>query len=72
VAPVKVDIRIDDTTGYDIPVLFSISAEALAGLEGAVLAKLNARGYLAMAFYVLASLGNVPHLITLKNRKRGA
>jgi hypothetical protein len=72
VAPVKVDIRIDDATGYDIPDLFSISAEALAGLEGAVLAKLNARGYLAMAFHVLASLGNMPHLITLKNRKRGA
>jgi len=71
VAPVKVDIRIDDTTGYDIPDLFSISGEALAGLDGAVLAKLNARGYLALAFHVLASLGNMPHLIALKNRKRG-
>lgn len=71
VAPVKVDIRIDDATGYDIPDLFSISAEALAGLEGAVLAKLNARGYLALAFHVLASLGNMPHLIALKNRKWG-
>ncbi|HTN40145.1 MAG TPA: SapC family protein [Asticcacaulis sp.] len=69
-APVKVDIRIDDATGYDIPDLFSISGEALAGLDGAVLASLNARGYLGMAFHVLASLGNVPHLIALKNRKR--
>ena len=70
VAPVKVDIRIDDTTGYDIPDLFSISAEALAGLDGPVLAALNANGYLAMAFHVLTSLGNVPHLIALKTRKR--
>ena len=70
VAPVKVDIRIDDTTGYDIPDLFSISAEALAGLEGAVLVRLNESGYLGMAFHVLASLGNMPHLIALKNRKR--
>ena len=69
-APVKVDVRIDDTTGYDIPDLFSISGEALAQLDGAVLAGLNARGYLGMAFHVLASLGNMPHLIALKNRKR--
>jgi len=69
VAPVKVDIRINDELGYDIPDLFSINGEALAGLDGAALAGLNARGYLAMAFYVLTSLGNVPHLIALKNRK---
>jgi hypothetical protein len=69
-APVKVDIRIDETTGYDIPDLFSISGEALARLDGPALAELNARGYLAMAFYVLTSLGNMPHLIALKTRKR--
>lgn len=70
VAQVKVDIQIDDATGYDIPDLFSISTEALARLDGSALASLNARGYLAMAFHVLASLGNMPHLIALKNRKR--
>jgi hypothetical protein len=71
-APVKVDVQIDDATGYDIPDLFSISGEALAGLDGAVLASLNESGYLGMVFHVLASLGNMPHLIALKNRKRGA
>ena len=71
-APVKVDVQIDDATGYDIPDLFSISGEALAGLDGAVLASLNESGYLALAFQVLTSLGNMPHLIALKNRKRGA
>ena len=70
VAPVKVGIQIDDTTGYDIPDLFSINAEALASLDGRVLASLNAHGYLAMAFNALTSLGNVPHLIALKTRKR--
>ena len=70
VAPVKVDIQIDDATGYDIPDLFSISAEALAGLDGPVLAALNAKGYLAMAVHALTSLGNVTHLIALKTRKR--
>jgi len=69
VAPVNVDIRINDDMGYDIPDLFSINAEALAQLDGAALARLNARGYLGMAFHVLVSLGNVQHLITLKTRK---
>jgi len=69
-APVKVDIRVDETMGYDIPDLFSISGEALAQLDGAVLASLNGNGYLAMAFHVLTSLGNMPHLIARKTRKR--
>lgn len=70
IAPVKVDARIDDATGYDIPDLFSISAEALAQLEGAALVRLNENGYLALAFYVLASVSNLQHLIALKIRKR--
>ncbi|WP_235074342.1 SapC family protein [Asticcacaulis sp. AC466] len=67
-APVKVDIQINDDTGYDIPDLFSINAEALAKLDGAVLAGLNARGYLGLAFQVLTSLANVQQLIALKSR----
>lgn len=69
-APVKIDARIDDTTGYDIPDLFSISAEALEQLDGPTLIRLNESGYLAMAFHVLASVGNMQHLITLKIRKQ--
>lgn len=69
-APVKVDIRIDDEVGYNIPDLFSISGEALTGLEGAALARLNESGYLALAFYVLASMKNIDHLVALKNRKQ--
>jgi hypothetical protein len=70
VAPVKVDARIDDTTGYDIPDLFSISAEALAQLDGPALVKLNENGSLALAFHVLASVANLQHLIALKIRKQ--
>jgi hypothetical protein len=70
IAPVKVDARIDDTTGYDIPDLFSISAEALAQLEGPALVKLNENGSLGLAFHVLASVSNLQHLIALKIRKR--
>lgn len=69
-APVSAEIRIDDDLHYNIPDLFSISTEALARLAGAVLASLNAAGYLAPAFHVVASIGNVQHLVALKNRKR--
>lgn len=69
-APIKAELRVDDDLQYDIPDLFSISGEALARLDGTVLARLNAAGYLALAFHVLASVGNIQHLITLKNRKR--
>ncbi len=70
-APVKLDIRLDDEVGYDIPDLFSISDEALANLDGETLAGLNAHGFLGLAFQALASVGNLQHLIALKNRKLG-
>jgi len=69
-APVKAEVRIDDALGYDIPDLFSISSEALARLDAPALVRLNQSGYLALAFHVLASLGNMQHLVALKNRRR--
>ncbi len=69
-APVKVDVRVNDALEYNIPDLLSISAEALTKLKGPALVKLNEGGYLALAFYVLASVNNVRRLIELKNRKR--
>ncbi|MEI9904659.1 MAG: SapC family protein, partial [Asticcacaulis sp.] len=69
-APLKVEVRVDDELQYNLPDLFSISGEALARLEGAALAGLNAGGYLALAFHVMNSVGNMQHLIALKNRKR--
>ena len=68
-APVRVDLRIDDTLGYNIPDLLSISTEALTALDGPTLARLNENGYLALAFQVVASVGNMRHLIALKTRK---
>ncbi len=71
VAPLNVEVRIDEEAKqYKIPDLFSVSSAALARLDGVVLARLNATGYLAMAFFVAGSAGNLQHLIALKNRKR--
>ncbi len=69
-APIKVEVRIDDQQGYNIPDLFSVSGEALAKLDGEALARLNKSGFLALAFQAVASVANLQHLITLKNRKR--
>lgn len=69
-APIEVDIRVDETTTYKIPDLFGISAEALSGLEGTTLQSLNQTGFLALAFQVITSLGNVSKIIEMKNRRR--
>ncbi|OYW82822.1 MAG: hypothetical protein B7Z26_02240 [Asticcacaulis sp. 32-58-5] len=50
--------------------LFGISAEALNALDGATLQALNQSGFLALAFQVMTSLGNVSKIIEMKNRKR--
>ena len=70
IAPVEIKIRLDERSEYDLPGLFSISAEALANLDGAALAKLHANGFLALAFHVVTSTGNINRLIEIKNRRR--
>lgn len=72
VAPLQIDIRLDDRTSYALPEVYSISAEGLAGLSGDVLRRLNENGLLALAFHIRASLGNINWIIDAKNRKRAA
>lgn len=70
VEPVDVEIKLDDYTQYDLPDLYSISQERFAALDGAALQALHRSGFLAVAQWVLSSLGNVATLVELKNRKR--
>ncbi len=70
VAPLNIDIQSEGGGGYHIGDVFSVSRDALAALDGAALQRLNAAGFLAPAFMVLASLGNLQRLIELKNQKR--
>ncbi|UDF04120.1 SapC family protein [Asticcacaulis sp. AND118] len=70
IAPVEIAIRLDDTTEYKMPGLFSISQEALSSLSGEALERLNRAGFLSLAFQVVASMGNMARIIELKNRKR--
>lgn len=69
-APLDINIRLDETTQYSLPGFFSISSEALSQLDGERLQQLNATGFLALAFCVLTSTGNMSRLIEMKNRQR--
>jgi len=69
---ISVEIELSDVRKYVLPDLFAINGGALAQLDGARLERLHRVGFLALAFLVAASLGNVSRLIDLKNRKTGA
>ncbi len=69
-APLEIEIRLDQTTQYNLPGFFSISMEALDQLDGDSLKQLNSTGFLALAFHVATSMGNMSRLIDMKNRRR--
>lgn len=69
VEPVTIDISIAAGRRYDLEDIYTIGRERLAGLDGLELERLNRSGWLAHAFHVAASVGNLDHLIALKNRK---
>jgi hypothetical protein len=65
-----IEIQLDDRVHYKVPGFLTISQERLAQLDAARLERLNKLGYLQLAMFVVASVGNVGWLIELKNRKR--
>ena len=72
VESVEIKITLDDRTQYSLPGFLTISQERLAAHEGASLERLHKPGHLQLAMLVMTSLGNVPWLIELKNRRRTA
>ncbi|MGZ3304344.1 MAG: SapC family protein [Asticcacaulis sp.] len=71
-APVEIEVKIDDRQSVVLKDMLSISREALQNLDGERLKALNAAGFLALAFLVVSSLGNLSHMITLKNLRAKA
>lgn len=69
IEPVSVNIELQERERYQMRDYYTISGTRLAALEGEVLAHLNKGGFLQAAILILGSLGNVNHLIDLKNRK---
>ncbi len=70
IEPVKLEVKLDETHGYSVLGLHTISRERLLALDGDALAALNRAGFLEGAFLVLASLRNVKKLMGMKQRRR--
>lgn len=68
VRPVQLRIEVSDTRRYDLVDFLTIDTERLAALDAAALEKLNRTGFLRLAFAAAASIGNIAHLVELKNR----
>jgi len=71
-APVEIEVKIDDSRSYILKDMLSISREALHNLDGAPLRALNQAGFLALAFHVVSSMGNLSRMITLKTDRTAA
>lgn len=71
IEPVQVEVRTSPEQAYSLKGLHTINQQKLRALDAASLENLNKSGFLQGAYLVLASLGNVRKLITLKQR-RGA
>jgi hypothetical protein len=70
IEPVLLKVSLDETKTYQVPDCYTIGAERLATLTAAELEQLHRPGFLRLAFFVAASLGNVGRLIALKNARR--
>ena len=70
-AYLELTVRLDDSTEYKLPELYTIRPDALRDLDGASLQALNRNGFLELATYVMASHANLNRLTQVKNERRG-
>lgn len=68
-APVRINVEVSDNKAFLLEDMLTVSREALQNLDGAALKALHEKGFLALAFYVVASMGNLGHMIALKNER---
>ncbi len=71
-APVEIDVKIDERQSFLLKDMLTISREALHRLDAGPLQALNQAGFLALAFHVVSSMGNLGHMITLKTSRNAA
>lgn len=70
IEPVKVEIKVSEQEAYGLTGLHTVSAEKLRKLDANSLYQLNQAGFLQLAFFVVASHGNVRKLMAVKQRRR--
>lgn len=69
IAPVEINIALDGGASYDLPDFHTIDADRLAALSGIDLERMHRAGLLRAAQWIISSLGNIQHLVELKNRR---
>lgn len=69
---VTLDLKLDDTTSYTVPGLYSINDTAFQALSGSDLERFHGSGLLTLCQYVLSSRKNIQHLLDLKTLKMNA
>ncbi|MCD2324369.1 SapC family protein [Sphingomonas sp. IC-56] len=72
IQPIALEVTLDAETRYAITGHEVLSRERLAALSGTELEALHREGFLASAFLIAASLGNISGLIERKNARRRA
>ncbi len=71
-APIEIEVKINERQSFILNDMLTISRDALRSLDGADLQVLNQAGFLALAFHVVSSMGNLSHMIDLKNGRAAA
>ena len=66
---VNMEIEFSDKKSINFNGAYTINAENLHQLDEATMTQLNVDGYLALAYFIAGSLGNVSKLIALKNQR---
>jgi hypothetical protein len=65
------DVELDDGSTHYLSGFYTINETSLAGLEGKDLVVLNNNGYLEAIYMVIASMSNIPDLVSRKNSLAG-
>ena len=66
-----IDVTIAAGRRYDLDDVYTIARERLFALDGPALETLHRAGWLASAFHVASSLGNLDALVAMKNARDG-
>ncbi len=69
IAPVLLQLDLDDTRRYNLPDCYTIDSARLAALDGAGLERLHRIDGLRPAIWLASSLGNIRHLLDRKLRR---
>ena len=71
-APIEIEVKVNDTQSFRLNDMFTVSVDALRSLDAEALHALNQTGFLPLAFSVVSSMGNLSHMIDLKNGRNAA